>query len=190
MKPVPSRLKDEETMSAPTAFKVKSPLTDSEFQNLFREHYQLVYRTAFNVTRSAEDAEDVLQTIFARLIRREFPSDLKKNPKAYLYRAAFNRALDIVRARRHDVVALDDDLFERAASTDWKFAEEAERRLYEAIANLHPTAAQILMLRYVHDHSVAEIATLLGTTRSTVGVSLFRSRLRLRKLIQALGEKS
>ena len=98
--------------------------------------------------------------------------------------------LDIVRARRHDVVAFGDELFERAASTDWQFAEEAQRRLYEAIANLHPTAAQILMLRYVHDYSVAEIATLLGTTRSTVAVSLFRSRLRLRKLINALGEKS
>lgn len=65
-------------MSAVTAFKVKSQLTDSEFDQLFREHYQLVYRTAFRVTRSEEDAEDVLQTVFLRLVRREFPPELKK----------------------------------------------------------------------------------------------------------------
>jgi RNA polymerase sigma-70 factor (ECF subfamily) len=177
-------------MSAVTAFKVKSPLTDSEFDQLFREHYQLVYRTAFSVTRSAEDAEDVLQTIFLGLIRREFPPDLKKSPKAYLYRAAFNRALDIVRARRHDEGPLDADLHESEVCHDWQFAEEAERKLYEAISQLHPTSAQILMLRYAHDHSIAEIATLLGTTRSTVAVSLFRSRVRLRKLIHALEKKS
>jgi hypothetical protein len=68
-------------MSAVTAFKVTSQLTDSEFDQLFREHYQLVYRTAFSVTRSAEDAEDVLQTIFMRLVRREFPPDLKRIQK-------------------------------------------------------------------------------------------------------------
>jgi RNA polymerase sigma factor (sigma-70 family) len=67
-------------------------------------------------------------------------------------------------------------------------AEEAERRLYDAIASLHPVSGQILMLRYVHNHSLAEIARLLRTTRSTVAVSLFRSRARLRKLIRALGE--
>ena len=176
-------------MSAVTAFKVTSQLTDSELDQLFREHYQLVYRAAFSVTRSAEDAEDVLQTIFMRLVRREFPPDLKKNPKAYLYRAAFNRAVDIVRSRQPSILTSDAERLEEAASQDWEFVEEAERRLYQAIAKLHPTAVQILMLRYVHNHNIAEIAALLGTTRSTVGVSLFRSRVRLRQLISALGEK-
>ena len=71
-----------------------------ELEQIFREHYQLVYRTAYRVTGSAEDAEDVLQTIFLRLLRREFPPDLKKNPKAYLYRAAVNSSLDTIRSRQ------------------------------------------------------------------------------------------
>ena len=53
-------------MSSLTAAKVTSQLTDSEFDQLFRDHYQLVYRTAFSVTRSAEDAEDVLQEAFLK----------------------------------------------------------------------------------------------------------------------------
>jgi RNA polymerase sigma-70 factor (ECF subfamily) len=177
-------------MSVVTAFMVKKPLTDSEFDQLFREHYRMVYRTAFSVVRNEEDAEDVLQTIFMGLLRRKFPPDLKKNPKAYLYRAALNRSLDIIRSRRRHVIPAEAARLESAESSDWEFAEESERRLYEAIAQLHPTAVQILMLRYVHNHSVAEIASLLGTTRSTVAVSLFRSRGRLLKLIHALEEKS
>ena len=123
-------------MSALTAVKVTSQLTDSEFDQLFRDHYQLVYRTAFSVTRCAEDAEDVLQSVFLKLIRRQFPPDLKKNPKAYLYRAAFNGALDIVRARPRDLFPTDCERLANAVSTDWSFAEEAERRLYDAIATL------------------------------------------------------
>lgn len=67
-------------MSAVTPL-VNEKLIDSEFDQFFRDHNQLVYRTAFRVTRSAEDSEDVLQTIFLRLIRREFPPDLKRNPR-------------------------------------------------------------------------------------------------------------
>jgi RNA polymerase sigma-70 factor (ECF subfamily) len=177
-------------MSAVTAVKVTSQLTDSEFDQFFREHYRFVYRTAFTVTRRAEDAEDVLQTVFLRLIRRQFPPELKKNPKAYLYRAAFNTALDIVRSRPGERSSVDAERLAIADSGDRKFAEEAERRLYEAIATLHPSSLQILMLRYVHNQSIGEIASLLGTTRSTVAVSLFRSRARLRKLLRALGELS
>ncbi len=173
-----------------TTDKVPHRRTDTEFDEVFRNNYQLVYRTAFGVTRSAEDAEDVLQMVFLGLVGRPLPSGLKKNPKAYLYRAAFNRAVDLVRARRRDISSGDPERLADVVAPDWTLAEEAERRLYDAIASLHPSSVQVLLLRYVHNHSLAEIASVLGTTRSTVAVSLFRSRARLRKLIRALGERS
>ena len=46
-----------------------------------------------------------------------------------------------------------------------------------------PDAAHILILRYAHNFSDAEIAKLLGLSRTTVAVRLFRSRARLRKLM-------
>ena len=57
------------TMSKPTADH------SQEFEGLFREHYLLVYRTAWVITGNSDDAEDVLQTIFLRLLRRSVPPD-------------------------------------------------------------------------------------------------------------------
>ena len=54
-----------------------------ELEELFRANYQLIYRTAYGVTASRHDAEDVLQTIFLRLLRRGFPPDFGKNPQGY-----------------------------------------------------------------------------------------------------------
>ena len=72
-------------MSSVTAFRIPTgPLTE-EFEELFREHHALVFRTAYSVTGNAQDAEDVLQTIFLRILRRELPPALRKNPKGYLY---------------------------------------------------------------------------------------------------------
>src|SRR5215470_15174089 len=70
-----------------------------DFAEIFRQYSPMVYRTARAVTGNAEDAEDVLQTIFLRLIRSEYTGQLRKNPNAYLYRAAVNLSLDLLRAR-------------------------------------------------------------------------------------------
>src|SRR5262245_40344840 len=85
-----------------------------ELEQLFREHHQLVYRSAYGVTGKPDDAQDVLQTIFLRLLGREFPPDLKTNPKAYLYRAAVNVSLNTIRLRKRHVLTAVAEHFEAA----------------------------------------------------------------------------
>jgi len=68
--------------------------------DVFREHSRLIYRAAYSVTACREDAEDVVQALFLQLWRRGLPSGFGKNPRGYLYRAAINLALNVVRARR------------------------------------------------------------------------------------------
>jgi len=160
------------------------PQRFQELEAFFLEHYRLTYRTAYAVTGNAADAEDVVQTIFVRLLRRGFPSDLKRNPGAYLYRAAVNSSLNLIRGEKRRTCTTDlAGLEARPAAVDSESAEDIHRRLYEAVAQLAPDAAHILILRYAHNFSDAEIAKLLGLSRTTVAVRLFRSRARLRKLM-------
>jgi RNA polymerase sigma-70 factor (ECF subfamily) len=168
---------------------INEPLT-REFEEIFREHYDLVHGTAYGVTGRREDAEDVVQTVFLRLLRREMPPDLKKNPRAYLYRAAVNQSLNIIRSRRRrPTTDLDNVELPADAATPHQ-AEAIHRELYEAIGELNPKHAEILILRYVHDYSDADIAKLLGTSRGTIAVSLYRSRAQLKELLRrSLGEK-
>jgi RNA polymerase sigma-70 factor, ECF subfamily len=156
-----------------------------EFETIFKEHARLVYRTAYGVTGNHEDAEDVLQTIFLQLIRRHYPPDLRTNPEAYLYRAAVNSSLNVIRQRRRDVLVDDIEHFHISAPTDSMKSELEARRLYQAIAELKPEAAQIVILRYMHNKSDAEIARMLGKSRGTIALKLFRSRARLKKLLLA-----
>jgi RNA polymerase sigma-70 factor, ECF subfamily len=163
-----------------------------EFELLYREHATFVYRTALRITRNAEEAEDILQTIFLRLLRLESSPELQKRPRAYLYRAAVNAALDAVQLRRNrsgfvDVSEIEGTLH----SPDSGSEEKIHQKLHAAIAELNPAAAEILILRYMHNHSDAEIAKMLGKSRGVVAVTLYRSRARLRKLIrQSLGDES
>ena len=55
---------------------------------------------AYKVTRNHADAEDVVQDVFVSLLEMEpFPADFDANPKAYLQQAAFNRAVNVLKAR-------------------------------------------------------------------------------------------
>jgi RNA polymerase sigma-70 factor, ECF subfamily len=156
-----------------------------ELEAVFRAHYRMTYRTAYAITGSSEDAEDVVQSIFLRLVRREFPPGLKNKPAAYLYRAAVNLSLNTIRSRKRRTLTGAPPLVDAShALEESDSAEEIHRRLYEAVAELTPESAHILLLRYVHEYSDAEIAKLLGTSRGSIAVSLYRSRARLRKLMR------
>ena len=162
-----------------------------EFEELFQAHYELVFRTAYGVTGRVEDAEDVVQTVFLRLLKRERPRDFLKNPRGYLYRAAVNLSLTIVQTRkRRALTEASEELAAVVPARASSRAEELHRTLYEAIAELKPKAASILVLRYLHDYSDAEIAKLLGTSRGVIAVTLYRSRARLKKIMKAsVGEE-
>ena len=172
-------------MSTVTVFEVPRKPQPEEFRQIFEQYYDLVYRTAYRILRRQEDAEDVVQSVFYYLLRAELPPDLKKNPKGYFYRAAVNLSLRTIRARERYALTGDIERFELREAADSGSAEELDQRLWKAIAELGETAAQIVILRYIQNCSIAEIAKVVGTTRSTVAVSLFRSRARLKKLIRA-----
>jgi RNA polymerase sigma-70 factor (ECF subfamily) len=173
-------------MSTATETGVTIPPGKKNLEWIFLEHYGFVHRTAHRVTGNAADAEDVLQTLFLRLYRREFPPELSRNPKAYLYRAAVNIALDIVRARqRHDLTGGESELREiPAPGALSRGEEELNERLRVAVASLKPKAAEIFLLRYVHGYTIAEVADLLGISAGAVAIGLFRTRGQLRKAIR------
>lgn len=158
-----------------------------QLERIFDRHYELIYRTAYSLTGSAADAEDIVQTIFVRLLSRELPPDLTTAPERYLYRAAFNLSLNTIRDRKRQVLTDSMEEFDRGYRPGHANTEDLlVQRLQEAIALLHPAAAQIVILRYVHDYRLADIAGMLGTSRSTVAVSLFRSRARLKKFLSEI----
>jgi RNA polymerase sigma-70 factor (ECF subfamily) len=179
-------------MSPVVAFKPTTEPLTAELEELFLEHSRLVYRTAYSVTGRPQDAEDVVQTLFLQLLRRGFPPDFRKNPKAYLYRAAINLSLNAVKSRQRHVSAVDPARLELAVDAHPSDPDtDLQERLVRAMAQLNPRAVEMLILRYQHNSSEAEIGALLGTSRGVVAVTLFRARARLKKLLRAsAGEKS
>ncbi|MBL8177238.1 MAG: sigma-70 family RNA polymerase sigma factor [Bryobacterales bacterium] len=150
------------------------PLGPSPLAAVFEQHHGLVFRTAYRVTGNAADAEDVLQTVFLRLLRQANP-DIRQ-AESYLRRAAINASLDILR-ERGDQAALPADAPSPAGGG------ELRHTLRQALAKLDPKHAEMFALRYIEGHSNAEIARMLGMSSLLVAVTLHRVRARLQKSV-------
>jgi RNA polymerase sigma-70 factor, ECF subfamily len=158
----------------------------SEIEKAFLENHEMVYRAAFRITGNASDAEDVLQTLFLRLVRREWVPERERWP-AYLHRAAINIALDVIRNRgRH--LPLGDSEFTIQEDRPDPHREHSANELREwfklALKQLSPAAAEMFVLRHVEGYKIEDIAKALNTSKGSVAVMLFRARSRLRKSIR------
>ena len=71
----------------------------SGLEQIFMDHKDLVFRTAYKITGNANDAEDILQSVFLKLLRQRQLPEIR-SMKAYLHRAAINAALDLLRLRK------------------------------------------------------------------------------------------
>ncbi len=164
---------------------------------LFREHHGAVYRAAYRITGNAMDAEDVLQTVFTRLLRREEQPDLSESAGSYLHRAAVNAALDLMRrrkrSRRVDLEEVGDDLVDTTDPGPERVqgSRELKTRLREAMSRLSPRQAEIFTLRYLEGMGNLEIAKMIGASQTSIAVLLHRARHRLQKELGSLqGEVS
>jgi RNA polymerase sigma-70 factor, ECF subfamily len=166
-----------------------------ELETLFQTHHGRVFRTAQRITGSAADAEDVLQTVFLRLVKGQETYDLSQNPEAYLSRAAINASLDLLRSRtRSKSVAFDevnaDTLAGGSRSPEAVHADrELQTLVRQAVSRLGKTAGEMFVLRYYEGFNNKEIAVLLETSPFVVGVVLHRARTKLRKEIGHYLEK-
>lgn len=156
----------------------------ADLEQLYVAHHERVFRAAYRVTGSASDAEDVLQTVFLRILRNRHSFASVDDAGNYLYRAGLNAAVDLVRARRTAASEPLDD--QGPPGSPWKpdrshHPPELRDRLRDAVAQLHPTAAEMFVLRYFEGYDNAEVARLMDTSEGTVAVTLHRTRARLQK---------
>ena len=164
-------------------------------EELFREHHSRIYRAAYRVTGSSSDAEDVVQTIFLRMMKRDEDLVLGPTVASYLYRAAVNAALDLLRSRgRARAVGLDeaaDDvenlgIEQRSQAEAQLEGREVRENLRTALSKMHPRSAEIFALRYFEGYGNTEIADMFETSRSSIAVTLHRTRNRLKQELSDL----
>ena len=152
-----------------------------EFEQIFTEYSAVVYRTALRVTGRPEEAEDVLQTVFLRLLNQQERFDPASASPAYFRRAATNASIDILRRRASKAEAPLEENREHASRENTYLLKESLRR---ALARLDPEDAALFVLRYVEGHANKDLAVEFHIEPGTVASRLFRIRQVLQREVE------
>lgn len=160
---------------------MNAPSAPAGFAALYERHYDAVFRAALRVTGRAADAEDVLQTVFLRVLSGGDRDEAAQRPAAYFRRAAVNAAVDLLRRRSVRAETAYDDGAAHAAVEPGVLLKEQLRR---AVAALDSDEAALFLLRYVEGLSNQELADLFGLEKNNVAVRLHRIRMRLQNELE------
>src|SRR5690606_25416621 len=143
---------------------------------LYDRHYEAVFRAALRVTGNPSDAEDVLQTVFLRVLSRADGEEAARRPAAYFRRAAVNAAVDLLRRRAAHGATVSGDQAPRGGVEPPVLLKE---RLRRALAAIDLDDATLFLLRHVEGLSNEELAVMFQLEKNNVAVRLHRIRRRL-----------
>jgi RNA polymerase sigma-70 factor, ECF subfamily len=165
------------------------------FEEIFRTHFDLLFRVANSILRAPDVAEDVVCEVFADVYRRRESWEISTTIEAYLVRAVRYRALNAIRrtrreSARHSHLVSDRDYVvlageEPAADEALIQAEESATRgslVRSAIEELSDEARTLITLRWERGMSISEIAEVLGTTEPAV-------RMRMTRIVHLLRQR-
>ena len=138
-----------------------------DFSEFFAATWARLFPTTYGVAGSAGDAEEALQTAFAKAYRHWSRISQLDEPVAYVRRMAVNEALTAHRRSRRRTAALQ-ELLDHQVTPD-EIDRGAERvDAWAAVLTLPPRQRAVLVLRYYEGMTEAQIAETLGCRPGTV----------------------
>jgi RNA polymerase sigma-70 factor, ECF subfamily len=157
------------------------------FDNLFYRYRDGIYRLGFAITKDPSAAEEIVVDTFARAHRALARLEPDDSLRPWLYRVAVNLSYNRQPRKGVSFSSLDDGTDDLAAEIESPSdaAERAERRrvVLECIDGLGAKHKIVVVLHYLNELSLGEIAEIVdapvGTVKSRLHYALGRLRVRL-----------
>lgn len=148
-------------------------------EKLLLDNYERYYRVAYTYVKTEEDALDVVQESAYKVMANCRKVKQAEYLETWIYRIVINTAKDVLR-RRPPALLLDGEAEQMLLAQEDRYAD---LDLQEALKRLEDGERTIVLLRFLEDRTLDEIAQIMDVGVNTVKSRLYRA---LRKLKVAL----
>ncbi len=145
-----------------------------EAERLVNAYSDLILRLSYTWLKSAQDGEDICQTVLMKLLTEDRTFDSPEHERAWVVRTAINACKDELRAFRRRAVPLE---------AVPEAPEPPRSDVLEAVTALPGKYREAIYLFYYEGYSIGEIAALTGRSEAAVSAHLSRGRKKLRELL-------
>lgn len=164
-------------------------MTDMELEQFITEYGTDIYSFCCCLAGSRQEADDLYQETFLRAVEKKKILDAAGNPKSYLLSVAV-RVWNNQRRKaawRKRLAYVEPILEKESESAEWKGKEEDQpeiqvvrnemrREIQKAVSNLPDKLKVVVLLHYMEDRSVQQMAGILHIPQGTVKSRLYHAR--------------
>lgn len=147
-----------------------------ELEEVMNTYGNMLFRLCLVMLNSSADAEDAMQETMLKYYRKAPTFTDEEHKKAWLIKVATNQCRDILRFRAKHPLAEDTDIYE------YKNSESENCGILDALMTLPEKFRLMLILHYVEEYSVKDIARIIGKTPSAVKMRLQKGRKLLKEV--------
>jgi RNA polymerase sigma-70 factor, ECF subfamily len=155
---------------------------ESVFTKAYDEYSDPLYRFIYYKISDKEAAKDILQQLFMKVWDYMQAGNQIKEMKPVLYKVASNLVMDFYRKKK--TISMDDmieDGFDVVDTRSDSSLKSETNLLIKSIGRLDERYKDVLMMRYVEELSISEIAEVMGESKNNVSVRINRAIKLLKK---------
>lgn len=149
--------------------------TDEYIIKTVKTHSTAMFRAAYAVLKNRDDAEDVVQEAFIKLMDKNPDFTDEEHMKAWLLRVTINISKNMLKASYRKNESVTEDI---------EYTQSKPDEVLPCVMNLEENYRTVIHLYYYEGYSIKEIATILNLPSATVGTRLKRGRAKLKKMLE------
>lgn len=142
--------------------------TDEYIQGVLEKYSDKLIKLAFTYVKNISDAEDIVQEVYIRLLRKATAFETDEHEKAWLLRVTINQCKNHLKSGWIR--------FKTPLQEDLSYLPSEDSSLLQAVFSLPEKYRSVVHLYYYESYSIDEIAALLHKKPATVGTWLSRGR--------------
>lgn len=169
------------------------------FREIVERYQAKVFSIIYGILRNRNDAEDIAQQVFAKIYFSIKNFDFRSSLLTWIYKITVNECYDYLRKKRVRKLVYESDFSsddsmrmeisepatDQAPAVDHRLAQHD--LILKLLSKISEEDRSLLLLKEVEGHSVEELSEMTGMNENTIKVKLFRSRQKLLKAAQRLG---
>ena len=168
----------------------KAILGDSEALTILIDRYKdIAYNIALSIIKNHEDAKDVTQDCFLKVLENISKFRNESKFSTWLYMIVYNHSIQFIQKSRSTNFINIETARKLNYSGGLVIKEEKYKKLYDSIDQLEDNEKNIILLFYLAERSVKEIGLITGLSNSNVKVILHRARKKLYTKLLLYNEK-
>ena len=155
-------------------------ITTDVFNEAYSSFAKEIFNVAYGYLRNKDDAIDIVQNVFLKLLSTKEDFNTLLNIKYYLIRLTINECINFLKSKYHKMVTLNDEIIMNTPQIN---NDDELVKIANAVMLLPNKYKKVIILHYYDSMKIKEIADVLKISESAVKKRLERARTFMKEII-------